>query len=173
MYCNAALTSMRICQCVLLCWVVGVRIFSAKKKKKNNSTRPCELCIQKRGHSITFLTGILSMHERINYEAGVVVFLTGARVVFHVRLMAQRRSNDHTNAADAVASSSGSTWNNERLISHTATTVQLNYPATENTSEGVQSDDPEECRRISCGCVAASSFVETLLLIIPTGFPLK
>lgn len=35
--------------------------------------------------------------------------------------------------AFVVASSSGSSWSNELLMSHTMTAVQLNYPATTNT----------------------------------------
>lgn len=35
--------------------------------------------------------------------------------------------------ADAVAFSSGSSWNNEPLMSHTVTAVQVNYPVTTNT----------------------------------------
>ena len=44
-------------------------------------------------------------------------------------------------------------------MSHTVTAVQLNYPATTNTSrEEVQFDDPEEKQSVLFGCLATPSF---------------
>ena len=65
--------------------------------------------------------------------------------------------------ADVVASSSGSSWNNEPLMSHTVTAVQLNYPAT--TNRDVQFDDPEEKQSVLFGCLEASHFVWKPVLI--------
>lgn len=63
--------------------------------------------------------------------------------------------------ADVVASSSGSSWNNELLMSHTVTAVQLNYPATTNRREKVEFHDPEEKQSVLFSCLVVSSFVWT------------
>jgi len=58
--------------------------------------------------------------------------------------------------ADVAASFCGRHLNNEPLMSHTMTAVQLNYSPTTNGCEEMQFRAPKEKQSILLGCLVAS-----------------